>query len=107
MKTPAGRECKYFYGDYYRGREREECRLLPEGMWTPGLCQTCPVPRILDANACPYMRLSARVTRPLRAGFQRRVEVEAYCEKTHRRVDEPEIGCGECHRLPPPFEALE
>jgi len=28
MKTPAGKDCKYFYGDYYRGRDLEECNLL-------------------------------------------------------------------------------
>ena len=33
MKTPAGTECKYFYGDYYRGRNHEECRLLGAA-WT-------------------------------------------------------------------------
>ena len=37
MKTPAGKECKFFYGDYYRGRQHEECRLLKDhGLsWTP------------------------------------------------------------------------
>ena len=104
MKTPAGRECKYFYGDYYRGREHEECRLLPREEWDASLCETCPVPRILQANACEHMRLYAKVTRSWRTGFRRRVEIEAFCEKTLRRVEEPEIGCGECHRLPPIFE---
>ena len=28
MKTPAGKECKYFYGNYYRGAHQEECRLI-------------------------------------------------------------------------------
>ena len=30
MRTPAGKECQYFYGDYYRGRNQEECRLLSD-----------------------------------------------------------------------------
>ncbi len=56
MKTPAGSECKYFYGDYYRGRDHEECRLLG-AQWKPALCRTCPVPAIEMANACEFMRL--------------------------------------------------
>ncbi len=83
MKTPAGSECKYFYGDYYRGRDHEECRLLGSD-WTRSLCFTCPVPSILRANACEFMRLHGEVIRPVSAAFQRRVKVSAYCEKTER-----------------------
>ncbi len=104
MRTPAGTECPYFYGDYYRGRSREECRLLsatdPPQRWTPDLCRTCPVPAIRRANACEHMRLSGRVARPPQALFRRRVRVSAWCEKTRRAVPEPEIGCGDCHPLP-------
>ncbi len=105
MRTPAGFECSYFYGDYYRGREREECRLLES--WSADLCQTCPVPEILRANACKHMRLDAEVTRSFFDLFQRRVKVSAFCEKTNRSVAKPEIGCGECHPLPPIFEVKE
>ncbi len=102
MKTPAGKECIHFYGDYYRGRNVEECRLLkPQGeQWTRDLCATCPVPSITLANSCQHMKLKAKVGRPLAAIFQRRVQVSAYCEKTKRDVAEPQIGCGECHDLP-------
>ncbi len=103
MKTPAGIECQYFYGDYYRGREREECRLLGPS-WTSGLCRTCPVPAIVRANACTFMRLRAEVIRPLTTGFQRRVKVTAYCEKSQRSGFDAHIGCGECHPFPPVFE---
>ena len=81
MKTPAGTECKYFYGDYYRGRNREECRLLGSS-WRRSLCSTCPVPGIDRANACEFMRLRGEVTRPVAAAFQRRVKVTTFCEKT-------------------------
>jgi hypothetical protein len=103
MKTPSGIECKYFYGDYFRGRNVEECRLLqPVGeRWHPVLCQTCPVPGILRANSCEHMSLHPRIAHPLLAAFQARVEVQAYCRKTSRKVDDPHIGCGECHQLPP------
>jgi hypothetical protein len=103
MKTPAGSECKYFYGDYYRGRDHEECRLLGAA-WARDLCRTCMVPSIGRANACEFMQLRGEVTRPLTAVFQRRVKVTAFCEKTRRSGFDPHIGCGECHPLPPVFE---
>jgi hypothetical protein len=106
MKTPAGKECKYFYGDYFRGRKLEECRLLQASgeRWSADLCRTCPVPGISQANACDFLRLRATVARPLAAAFQRRVQIRASCEKTGRAVPEPHIGCGECHALPPAFQ---
>jgi hypothetical protein len=109
MKTPAGKECPYFYGDYYRGRNVEECRLLKaQGeSWTRDLCATCPVPAIALANSCQHMKLKAKVARPLSAIFQRRVQISAYCEKTERDVVEPQIGCGECHELPFKFVIKE
>lgn len=106
MRTPAGKECKYFYGDYFRGRSVEECRLLKAAgqTWSADLCQTCPVPSILQANACEFLQLRGTVTRPVAALFQRRVQIDAFCQKTNRAVSEPYIGCGECHPLPSVFE---
>lgn len=106
MKTPAGTECKYFYGDYYRGRNQEECRLLTASghQWTPDLCKTCPAPGISRANACEYLTLRASVGRPLTALFQRRVQISATCQKSNKNVSEPHVGCGECHPLPPIFD---
>jgi len=109
MKTPAGRECPYFHGDYFRGRNSEECRLLKQSRenWTSDLCKTCPVPDIARANSCQHMKLKAVVARPLTAMFMRRVQVSAFCEKTGRDVSEPQIGCGECHELPFTFEVKD
>jgi hypothetical protein len=109
MRTPAGKECKYFYGNYHRGRNVEECRLLQSAgqQWTSNLCQSCPVPGIGMANACEYLRLRASVARPLTALFQQRVQVSAYCEKTKRGVAEPQVGCGECHSVPFSFQVKE
>lgn len=106
MKTPYGIECKYFYGDYYRGRNHEECRLLNESSqkWQPGLCKTCPVPAILRANACEYMSMTAKVSRSALTLFQPRVQVSTFCNKTQRNVAEPQIGCGECHPIFPKIE---
>jgi hypothetical protein len=106
MRTPAGKECRYFYGDYYRGREHEECRLLnsatPPLPWKADLCSTCPVPEILLANACPFMIIEPRLERVF-PFIKRQVRVKAYCSKTHREGFDPHIGCGECHPLPPEF----
>jgi hypothetical protein len=109
MKTPAGRECPHFFGDYYRGRNVEECRLLEAHgqQWTHDLCKTCPVPDIARANSCQHMKLIPSVVRPVAALFQRRVQINAFCEKTKRDVSEPQIGCGECHALPFKFEVKE
>lgn len=102
MRTPAGKECSYFYGNYFRGRNEEECRLLRASgaRWTRDLCRTCPAPGIQQANACQVMKLRGTVARPISSLLQRRVQVSAFCEKLGRPVDEPEIGCGECHPLP-------
>jgi hypothetical protein len=106
MRTPAGTECAFFYGNYYRGKSHEECRLIGDqpqpDQWTPDLCKTCPVPMILRANACEHMTLKAFVHRSM-FGFIRRVKVSAFCSKSQSIVTEPQIGCGQCHPLPPEF----
>jgi len=105
MRTPAGKECRYFYGDYYRGRNSEECRLLASASlpWQPSLCFTCPVPDIQRANACTHMILEPRLERRLPL-FKRQVQVRTYCTKTDREGFDPHIGCGECHPFPPVFD---
>ena len=106
MQTPAGRECRYFYGDYYRGRSVEECRLLsssnPPLVWKQDLCFSCPVPEIGLANACEYMLLEPRVERQLLIG-KKRVKVYTNCSKSSRKNFDPKVGCGKCHVLPPIF----
>lgn len=105
MRTPAGTECSYFHGDYFRGRQIEGCELLRVSgeRWTRDLCSTCPMPGIQRANACEFLRFRGSVARPLSAALRRRVHITAHCEKTSRAVAEPEIGCGECHVLPAEF----
>jgi hypothetical protein len=48
------------------------------------------------------MVLKAEVHSPL-LNFRRRVKISSFCAKVNRPVSEPEIGCGECHPLPPVF----
>ena len=107
MKTPAGAECRYFYGDYFRGKNREECRLLdsanPSLEWQEKLCFSCPVPGILRANSCQHMRLIPTIEQPFPIIGAKQVKVEAYCIKTKQDVMEPQIGCGVCHQLPDVF----
>lgn len=104
MRTPAGKECSYFYGDYYRGRQVEECRLLKDSNlpWRPQFCETCPVPGIQMANACKFMRLLPRLERPF-PFIRQQVAVRAVCDKTNREGFDPHVGCGNCHELPPEF----
>ncbi|PJF46947.1 MAG: hypothetical protein D6709_01285 [Chloroflexi bacterium] len=100
MKTPAGKECRFYYADYHRGNEKQECRLIgrnPEGgQWHPSHCNVCPVPDILRQNACPHLALEGRVARSL-LGLRERVVVYAVCTKHLTEVSAPEVGCGRCH----------
>lgn len=102
MRTPAGKECPYYYADYYRGRETQECRLLQanpaSAPWKPALCQSCPVPDIVLANICPNLALHARVGKGL-FGVMHKVTVEAVCRKYKTNVEKPKVGCGHCHEF--------
>jgi hypothetical protein len=103
MLTPAGTECPFYYADFHRGRQRQECRLVARtpggGRWAPDLCARCRVPAIHVANACPNLVLEARV-QPGVLGLGRGVRVSAVCTRSGGPVTEPEIGCGQCHILP-------
>src|SRR5947207_1157973 len=65
MRTPAGKECRFYYADYNRGRDLQKCRLIegnPASLpWRPKYCFSCPVPEILNANASPDMELTLTV----------------------------------------------
>lgn len=73
------------------------------GQWDPSLCQKCPVPGIVRANACPHMVLELRVKSRL-LGLSKQVEVSAVCTRSLEDVEEPHIGCGRCHIDMPEFE---
>lgn len=70
--------------------------------WSADLCNTCPVPQIILANACSHMILEPSLERPF-PFLKRQVKVSTYCTKTNRQGFDPHIGCGECHLLPPAF----
>jgi len=98
MRTPAGSECRFYYQDFHRGRQTQECRLIQAGPrslpWTPDLCAKCAVPEILRANGSPDLRLEAVVGK--RFGLLRTVRVSAYCLRHLVAVVEPYRGCPAC-----------
>ncbi|MFO7663139.1 MAG: hypothetical protein R6X18_11165 [Chloroflexota bacterium] len=99
MITPAGKECRFYYQDYFRGRSEQECRLIkanprsPE--WLPKDCATCPVPDILQANSSPDLILEATVKSGI-FGINRHVSVYAFCSRHLIDVKEPQVGCPQC-----------
>lgn len=109
MITPAGQECRFYYQDYHRGRNEQTCRLI-EGNpssppWQPRDCANCPVPGILRANSSPDLVLEATVKKGL-LGFNRRVEVTAFCSRHLVDVPKPHVGCPECARERPGLQEL-
>ncbi|MCB0072117.1 MAG: hypothetical protein KDE20_11690 [Caldilineaceae bacterium] len=90
--------CRYFYGDYFRGKNHEECRLIeanPENTrpWKRKLCDTCPVPELLIASNSRDLALEAEVRRKF---LRDQVEVTfAVCTKHMRELDDPRY-CPDC-----------
>ncbi|MCE7984904.1 MAG: hypothetical protein DYG89_27335 [Caldilinea sp. CFX5] len=90
--------CRYFYGDYHRGRNREECRLLAanpdnERPWRRKLCDSCPVPTLLLSSNTPELVLEAEVKRKF---LWEQVEVTfAICQKHLVELSDPRH-CPEC-----------
>ncbi|NDJ86885.1 MAG: hypothetical protein GYB66_13465 [Chloroflexi bacterium] len=99
MQTPAGKECKFYYEDYFRGREVQECR-IPKGErsapWRPQDCAKCPVPDILRANASPNLQLELTI-KPTMLGFGRKMHVRASCKLHDIPVPDPYVGCPKCN----------
>jgi hypothetical protein len=97
MRTPAGRDCSYYYEDFNRGAEISRCRVRRASgspRWQPRQCRNCPVPGIEAANGSPLLDLTLTV-RPRVLGLRERFEVEAWCTE-HGPIEDPYIGCAEC-----------
>ncbi|MFQ5613323.1 MAG: hypothetical protein ACE5H9_14440 [Anaerolineae bacterium] len=105
MKTPAGKECKFYYADHHRGRQIQECRLIARNReserWQPGLCFDCPMPDIQRANSCPNLKLEGRVERRF-LGLRKQVVIEGWCSEYFCDVGNPQVGCGHCHEFKRP-----
>lgn len=99
MKTPAGSECAYYYEDYFRGRDVQECRIPKDersAPWRPADCTKCPVPAILQNNASSHLSLTLNI-KPTMLGFSRKYVVEASCKRHEIPIDDPHIGCPQCN----------
>jgi len=60
--------CRYFHGDYFRGKNKESCRLLEanpdnERPWRRALCNSCPVPEVVATTNSLELALEAEVKR--------------------------------------------
>jgi len=70
--------------------------------WTSALCATCAVPDIKRVNGCPFMRLHIFIGKPWwRFWGKESIQLYADCERSHKVVENPYVGCGECH---PPMQ---
>jgi len=109
MKTPAGKECRFYYENFHRGHSDQECRLIQANpnspAWHPKDCRNCPAPAILMANSSPDLVLEGSVVKGL-MGFNRRIEVRSFCSRHLVDVAEPKVGCPECARERPGFQQL-
>jgi hypothetical protein len=90
--------CRYFYGDYFRGKEVEECRLLAANAknqrpWRRSLCDSCPVPEVVISSNCRHLLLEAEVGR---AWLRDRVQITfAACQKHMQELADAHF-CPEC-----------
>ena len=109
MINPAGQECRFYYQDYHRGRNEQECRLIISNLnsaeWKPNDCTECPVPEILRANNSPNLVLQATVKKGV-LGFNRSVKVTAFCSRHLIDVSKPQVGCPECAKEKPGLQEL-
>lgn len=83
--------CRFFHYDYFRGSERMECRLLQRSgygeVWNLKLCQTCPVPRLLEETTCRELVLEGEIVRKF--GLFPRVRVFAVCAASLQPLADP------------------
>lgn len=90
--------CRYFYGDYFRGKNKEECRLIDANPantreWHRSLCDRCPVPELLIASNSRDLLLEAEIKRKF---LRDNVEVTfAVCSKHKLELEDPRY-CPEC-----------
>jgi hypothetical protein len=109
MITPAGKECRFYYENFHRGHSDQECRLIQNNPnsepWRIHDCSNCPVPDILQANNSPDLVLEGTIKKGL-LGFNRRVEVTAFCSRHLIDVPKPQVGCPKCAQDRPGLQEL-
>ena len=96
MSTKPPPNCKYYYEDFHRGREVNECR-LPKSRdslhWERGICDSCPVPELLRETNCAHLALEGTIRKRLR--LSARMEVFAVCTKHMLQLKEAGV-CPQC-----------
>ncbi len=98
MPMPNQVNCRYFYGDYHRGNQRETCRLLEaspnnERPWKRKLCNNCPVPALLLTSNSSSLQLEVEVRKRF---LSERVEVSfSVCSKHLIELENP-LYCPQC-----------
>lgn len=90
--------CRFFYGDYHRGNERETCRLLEaspgnERPWRRKHCNSCPVPALLLTSSCRSLLLEVEVKKRF---LSERVEVTFSVCSNHLIELEDPLHCPQC-----------
>ncbi len=109
MRTPDGKDCRFYYQDFHRGRDVQECRLIKGNVdslpWRPQYCVRCTVPMILNANSSPNMELKLTVT-PVALGLGRKLVVTAHCVKHDIKIEDPMVGCQQCNAERPGLDVF-
>lgn len=90
--------CRYFFGDYHRGKNVESCRLLAANLendvpWRRAHCDTCPVPETVIASNCRDLALEAEIRR--RFLVERVTITFAVCLKHMEELSDP-LNCPQC-----------
>ena len=89
-------KCRFFYEDYFRGREVQECR-LPQSPgsvpWKLKVCDSCPVPGILLQTRCQHLALEGTIRKKFLMG--ERMEVFAVCTRHMKQLADPHV-CPDC-----------
>jgi hypothetical protein len=97
MRTPAKRDCSYYYEDFNRGADIQQCRIVrtkDSAWWRDSDCKKCPVPDIENASGGPHLDLTMTVRRT-KFGRNSTYSVTAWCV-LHGPIADPYVGCLEC-----------
>ncbi|MBK6430264.1 MAG: hypothetical protein WAW03_02345 [Anaerolineae bacterium] len=93
---PTRIDCRYYYEDYHRGRDVQECRLpqsRESAAWNPNVCNSCPVPGILRATNTRHLALEGTIKSRFLLG--NRMTVFAICTRHKQQLSDPRV-CPAC-----------
>jgi hypothetical protein len=109
MRTPAGKDCRFYYQDFHRGRHEQLCRLIqqnPDSLrWRPVDCTNCPIPDILQANASKDLELELTI-KPRLLGIGRQKVIHARCLRHNIEIEDPYVGCPRCNEERPGLDVF-